>query len=185
MKKAAKQFLKDEDGNILLIFAGSMVLIAFFIGICLDVSMIYMKRNSMQNILQIIREERFTYQDTIRYADNPALTTYHIAYNAAGENEFGGTVKVYFCEEDPEPNYRSYQVRILLTDECPFYFGRIFGLNTMPLRVTLDGGESYGEGSADVIWHSPLPVSSYNGAYTGSIGDGHVVYDSTDLPLDW
>lgn len=181
----AKKFLQKEDGNILLIFAGAMVLIAFFIGICLDVSMIYVKRNSMQNILQIIREERFTYQDTIRYSDNPALTTYHIAYSAAAENGFDGIVTVYFREEDPEPNYRSYQVRILLTDECPFYFGRIFGLNTVPLNVSLDGGESYGEGSADVIWHSPLPVSNYNGAYTGIIGDMQVVYDSTELPPDW
>lgn len=184
MKKDMKQLLMKEDGNILLIFAGSMVVIAFFIGICLDISMIYMERNSMQNLLQIIREERFTHQETIRYSENPALATYEIAHDTAAENGFGGTLKVYFYEEEPSYNYRRYQVRIMLIKESPLYFGRIFGLNTMLLKTSLDGGESYGEGFADVIWHSPRPVSSYNGAYTGIMGGGYV-YDGADLPSDW
>lgn len=184
MKKKLKQFLIKEDGNILLIFAGSMVVITFFIGICLDISIVYMERNSMQNLLQIIREERFTHQESIRYSDNPALTTYEIAHETAVKNGFTGTLKVYFYEEEPSYNYRSYQVRIMLMKESPLYFGKLFQLNTIQLKASLDGGESYGEGFADVIWHSPRPVSSYNGAYTGSIGGGYV-YDGSDLPSDW
>lgn len=183
VRRAAKA-AKSEEGSILLTFAAAMVVLCFFIGIALDISLIYMDRNSMQNIAQIMREERFTFQDTVRYADNPAQTAYELVYESAVANGFDGTVKFYFLEEEPQSNYRSYKMRIVLQDQSPYHFGRIFGLETIGLEVTLDGGESYGEGASDVVWCSPLPVDSYNGSYT-STGAGAVVYDSTDLPEDW
>ena len=184
MKKKTKHFFIKEEGNVLMIFAASMILIAFFIGICLDLSIVYMEHNSMQSMLQIIREERFTFQETIRYADNPAVTTYKIVNEAAEKNGFEGKLKVYFYEEEPSHNYRRYQVRIVLTKESPLYFGKIFGLNTVTLNAGLDGGESYGEGFADIVWHPPYSVSVYNGSYSGKDGGGYV-YDSSDLPPDW
>ena len=185
-KNHGKMFFIKEEGNILLIFAGSMILIMFFIGLALDLSMIYMHQNSLQDFLQIIREDRFANQDSIRFSDNPALTTYNIAYDVAEKNGFTGILKVYFLEDEPEHNYRSYKIRVELADESPFYFGKIFGLNKINLRARLDGGESYGEGFADVVWHSPIHVDNYNGSYSGKIGGFPTyVYDNNDLPSDW
>lgn len=180
--KKMKKFLEDEKGNVLIIFAGSMVVIAFFLGILIDVSMIYMDNNSMQNLLRIIREERFTHQDTIRYSDNPAVETYNIVRESAMENGFDGEIKVYFKEDEPEidRSFRSYKVRISLKKESPFYFGRIFGLDTITLGAGLDGGESYGDGSLDVIWYSPIDVSGYNGSYFGNMTETGYIYNSLD-----
>ncbi|HZK57088.1 MAG TPA: hypothetical protein VFD17_02160 [Clostridia bacterium] len=180
--KDMKRFLKDEEGNVLIIFAGSMILIAFFLGILIDVSMIYMDNNAMQNLLQIIREERFTHQDTIRYSNNPAVETYMIARESAMENGFDGEIKVYFKEEVPETDrsFRSYKVKILLRKESPFYFGRIFGLDTIALGAGLDGGESYGDGSLDVIWYPPMNASGYNGSYLGNMAEAGYIYNNLD-----
>lgn len=182
-----KGFLKDEKGNVLIIFAGSIILMAFFIGLIIDVSMIYMDNNSMQNLLQIIREERFTHQDTIRYAEDPALETYKLVHDSARKNGFNGKIKMYFKEEerDRDTSFRSYRVRIVLEDESDFYFGRLFGLDTISLSAKLDGGESYGDGSTDVIWYPPGDVSDYNGSYFGDRGsdrDDPVHNKSEDTP---
>lgn len=180
-----KDFLKDEKGNVLLIFAGAMVVIVGFIGLIIDVSMIYMDNNSMQSLLQIIREERFTHQDHIRYSDNPALETYKLAHKSAKKNGFDGKIKVYFKEDKPsqDNSFRSYKIRIVLADESQFYFGRIFGLNTIDLSAKIDGGESYGDSSLDVIWYPPDNVSTYNGSYSGNMNsDGYTYNGSEDTP---
>ena len=169
--KKIQSFMKGEKGNVLIMFAGLMVMIAFFLGIIIDVTMIYLDNNAMQSLLQIIREERFTHQDTIRYAENPAIETYNLAYESAKKNGFNGDIKVYFKEDEPneDRSFRNYKIRIVLADNSPFYFGRMFGLNTIKLSAKLDGGESYGDSSLDVIWYPPGVPSDYNGSYTGNM----------------
>lgn len=185
--RKVKKILKNEEGNVLILFAGSFIIISFFIGLIIDISMIYMDNNFLQNQLQIIREERFVHQDTIRYSDDPAAETYKIVHQTAKKNGFNGDVKMYFKEEKPDVDnsFRSYKVRVVLSDESNFYFGKLFGLNTISLSAKLDGGESYGDGSTDVIWHPPEDVSVYNGLYSGNMTRTDEDYDhdeSKDTP---
>ncbi len=184
MKHNILHFFKQERGNMIILFAGTLVVLIFFIGLSLDIGMICLQRNSMQNLCQIVREDRFTYQDTIRYAENPGEASYQIIYDTLKGNGFDGTVKVYFYEKEPESNNRSYRIRTELSEEYAYTFGRIFGKTTDTITVSLDGGETYGEGGLDVVWHSPKDVSTYNGSYT-SQSDGGYAYDSGDIPADW
>ncbi|WHH57947.1 Tad domain-containing protein [Petroclostridium sp. X23] len=184
MRHKILRFFKQENGNIIILFAGTLVVLIFFIGLSLDIGMICLHRNSMQSLCQLIREDRFTYQDTIRYAENPGLTSYQIIYDTMTDNNFNGTVKVYFYEETPESNYRYYRIRTELSKEYAYTFARIFGLTTTTVTVSLDGGETYGESLKDMIWYSPIAVSSYNGSYTSQFGGGYV-YDNHDIPADW
>lgn len=184
MRKKLVKAVKSEEGGIILLFAGILVILIFFVGLSLDMGMLYLKRNNMQNLCQLIREDRFTYQDTIRYADNPGLATYQVAARSLESNDFNGQVKIYFCEDTPQFNYRSYRVRTELSEDFSFAFLQILGLSSIKLTVHLDGGETYGEGGDDVIWYPPEPVSSYNGSYTGEPGGGYT-YDRSDLPDDW
>lgn len=183
MKKLRKRFAR-EDGNILLLFAGSLILIIFMIGIALDLGMIYMRRNDLVDLCQLARDERFTYQDTIRYSDNPGRETYNIVANTMRNNGFNGTITVFFFEREPEHNYRDYRVRIQLTEQYRYTFLRLFGGDTVAITTWLDGGENYGESGADMIWYPKLPCSEYNGSYTGT-ADGPFVYNPADFPTDW
>ena len=184
MKQKCKYFFKREDGNILVLFASVLTILIFFIGLSLDVGMLFLRRNSMQSLCQMVREDRFTYQDSIRYASNPGLESYQIISDTMAANAFDGTVKVYFYEEPPAANYRYYRIRTELSDEYSFTFARLFGLDTMTLTVFLDGGETYGEGLSDVVWYPPLSAASYNGSYTSQPGGGYI-YDGADLPSSW
>ncbi len=183
-KRKISTFFQNSEGNMLILFACFFVVLTFFLGLSLDIGMIYMKRGEMQNLCQIIREDRFTYQDSVRYADNPGQACYELVCGTASQNGFAGEVKVYFQEEPPAYNYRHYRVRTELIDWYSFTFGRLLGIDETELHVTLDSGESYGEGSTDVIWYPPASASSYNGSYT-SRDDGSFVYDSADFPADW
>ncbi len=173
-----------ENGNILLLFAGTLTILIFFVGISMDLGLIYLKRNALMNLCQIVKEDRFTFQDSIRYSDNPGQDSYVMIEDAMRRNNFDGTVKVYFKEKPPESNYRNYQIRTQLSEEYSYTFLRLFGATTTTITVYFDGGETYGEGISDVIWHPSTPVSSYNGSYTSQSGGGYD-YDSSDMPADW
>lgn len=183
MKPKILPRFEQESGNIIVLFAGTLIVLIFFIGLSLDIGMICLQRNSMQNLCQLIREDRFTCQDTIRFADNPGETSYQLVYDALKGN-FDGTVKVYFKEKTPQSNDREYRIRTELSKEYSYTFAKVLGMTTTTVTVSLDGGESYGEGGSDVVWYPPDPVSSYNGSYT-SQSDGTYVYDNKDFPGDW
>ncbi|WP_313073776.1 hypothetical protein [Lacrimispora sp.] len=175
---------RRENGNILLLFAGTLTVLIFFVGISMDLGLIYLKRNALMNLCQLVKEDRFTFQDSIRYSNNPGRDSFMMIEDAMKRNHFDGTVKVYFKEVPPESNYRYYRIRTQLSEEYSYTFLRIFGADTTTITVYFDGGETYGEGLSDVIWHPSSPVSSYNGSYTSRSGGG-CDYDSADMPSEW
>lgn len=177
---------RKENGDILVLFAGMFIIIVFCLALVIDIGMVYLRRNEMQDICQVIRKDRFTYEDSVRYAENPAEFCYKEIYSSAVDNGFDGNVKVYFNEEEPVNNKRSYKTRTVLTEKYKFSFAKILGFNEMDINVSIDVDETYGEGMADMIWHSKKSVSSYNGSYT-NINDGSdgFVYTAGDIPSDW
>lgn len=184
--KKFKKCSSKEDGNILILFAGFLVLLIFMIGIMLDLGMIYMKRNELTDLCQLAREERFSRQDTIRYSDDPGAETYKIIWDCLQKNGFKGDVKVYFREEQPEWNYRYYKVRIVLSDDYHYTFLRLFHLDTQQITVFFDGDETYGEGGNDMIWHPRKSYTEYSGCYTGDPSDPTVRHFSVgEFPDSW
>ncbi|SHI18913.1 Putative Flp pilus-assembly TadE/G-like [Sporobacter termitidis DSM 10068] len=183
MKHKIRRLFGEERGNIMVLFAGTLIVIIGFIGLSLDVGLLLLQRNDLQTLSQVIRQDRFTFQDTIRNADDPGSASFTLIDSTLKENGFDGTLKVYFYEEDPLPNYRSYRIRTVLSDDCPFYFARVFGLTTTTLSVSLDGGETIGDKGNDVVWHPKKSPSEYNGCYTSLPGGGYNLSHS-DIPSD-
>jgi hypothetical protein len=179
MKQKIRRLFKEERGNIMVLFAGSLIVIIAFIGLSLDVGLLSLERNSLQNLSQVIREDRFTNQDKIRYADNPGLASYNIISETLAENGFDGTVTVYFYEKEPKASHREYYIRTVLSEEFSWNFARVVGMTTTPISVTLDGYETCGENGLDVVWFPKNPPSSYNGSYSSG---GFV---AGDIPPEW
>lgn len=184
MLRKVKQLLKAERGNIMVLFAGALVVIIGFIGLSLDIGMLALQRNSLENMLQVIRNDRFTYQDKIRYSSEPGEDLFEVIQETLVANDFDGTVTVYFYEIPPEHNFRKYNIRTVLSKDFSFNFARIFGLNTTTISVALDGGEKVGDRGNDVVWHPDVPPASYNGSYTSREGGGHI-FAPGDIPAEW
>ncbi len=181
-----KRLRDDEEGSILVLFSASLFLLIFFAGIAIDLSMYYTKKTDLENLCKILREDRFTYQDTIRYSSNPGITCYNIMSDTMTENNFKGGITVYF-KEDPYPalaNYRKYHIRMEVSEEFEFHFLRLFGLTQVVVKAHIDGEQNYGDGGNDMIWHPSGSVSLYNGSYTGKPGLPHK-FVSGDYPEGW
>jgi hypothetical protein len=184
MLRKVKQLLKAERGNIMVLFAGALIVIIGFIGLSLDIGMLALQRNSLENMLQVIRNDRFTYQDKIRYSLNPGEDVFKVIEKTLADNGFDGTVTVYFYEKEPQSNYRKYDIRTVLSKEFSFNFARIFGLNTTTISVALDGGEEVGDSGNDVIWYPRSSPASYNGSYKSLEGGGYI-FTPGDIPAEW
>lgn len=185
MKEVLKRW-KKEQGNMTILFAASLFLILFFVGIGVDLSLYYMRRNDLENLCRLLREDRFTYQDTIRYANNPGAAMFKIASDTMKSNQFSGEIKVFFKEE-PFPaaaNERKYKTRVQISEKFNFYFLQIFSLKTAPVVAYVDGVEQYGESGLDVIWHPDVSVDAYNGSYTGTVGSAYT-FSAKDYPSGW
>ena len=176
----------EEEGNGTLLFAFSLVILLFFLGIGMDLGLYYAKQTDLENLCQLMRENRFTYQDSMRYADNPGQTAYDLAAGTMQKNSFAGTVTVYFQEDlqPAEANARHYRIRTELSEDFSFYFLRIFGAHPVLVQAYVDDIENYGEGGNDVIWHPAVTPDSYSGSYTGAAG-GACSFVRGDFPPDW
>lgn len=185
MERALKK-MKEEDGNIIVLFAGGLLLLCFFVGIAFDLGLYYTKKNDLENLCRLLREDRFTHQDSIRYADNPGAENYRIASKTLQDNGFTGNLSVFFKEE-PFPAYanaRQYKIRIELSENFGFHFLKIFGLSDVKIMAHIDGKENYGEGGSDVIWHPSGTADTYSGVYSGSAGSGYSFSQGT-FPSGW
>lgn len=183
MGEKARMSAWREDGNIAAIFAGILIVLIFFVGLATDVSMVLLRHNQLENSCQLVRDNRYTYQDTVRYSDNPAVSFARSASSTLAINGYGGEAIVYFQEDPPQDNFRHFKVRLVLTDECPYYFLRLFGQNSVQVTSQVDFEDSYGEKGDDVVWRPSSPPSSFNGAYL--VEGSNVTYLGSDLPKDW
>jgi hypothetical protein len=181
-----KTVIKEERANVTMLFAIWFIIISFFVGLAVDFGMYYMKKNDLENLCRVLREDRFTYQDSIRYAANPGAELYGIVSETMRKNGFDGKVELVFKEEafSPSANSRKYKMRIILSQDFNFYFLRLFSLNSAKVASFVDGNESYGDGGTDVIWHPSVSPSSYNGTYTGSAGAGYT-FQAGVYPSGW
>ncbi len=180
------KFVREERANITILFATCMVVIAFFAGLAIDFGMYYMKKNDLENLCRLLREDRFTYQDSIRYANNPGAELYNIVSDTMKKNKFGGTIQLAFKEENfpTNANSREYKMRIILTEDFNFYFLKIFSLGGIKVSSFIDGKENYGEGGSDVIWHPAVSPNTYSGTYTGQAGSGYT-FEQGVYPSGW
>jgi len=175
---------KNEDGNVVVLFAFLFILFVFCMALVVDVGIIYMQRNEMQDICRMIREDRFAYENSIKYADNPAVEYYNHIYDSIQNNNFEGEFTLYYKEKKPESNERSYKIRIQLKREYNFTLGKLLGFDSTDIIVHIDGEETFGEKKLDMIWHPKKAISTYNGSYT-SDGKKQYTYVYNDYPSEW
>lgn len=203
IKKILRAYQQQEKGDVIVIFALSLVTLLAFVSLAIDIGMISMKQAAMMDLCQQMRKARLDARDYIMNADDPARMIYDISNQCARDNGFLGDLKVYY-KEDTDPvvvpttstwvDRRTYKVRIELKQEYQFAFAAaIFaGPDSQEITVYLDGGEQKTSSFAAVgvgtvpVWH-PGSAKVKNGSYKrdDSVGIKDPYYDATDYPTGW
>lgn len=155
----------DERGSITAPFAASLIALIFFMGLSVDVSMVLMDHGRLDDMCQVVAENRYVHQDAVRFADDPAQASVAYVADTLAANGFEGTAVVDFEESPRTTGHRHIAVTLTLTEESPFYFLRMFGANSVNITSTTTFEDDYGEDADDVIWAPAASVTSYNGSY--------------------
>lgn len=183
MNATMRRMARSESGNIAVIYAGILIVLIFFVGLATDISMVLWHHNRLENTCQLVRDNRHTYQDSVRYSEDPAASFARCAASTLSVNGYGGEATVYFKEDEPRDNFRHFKVRLVLKDECPYYFLRLFGQDSVQVTSQIDFEDSYGEKGDDVVWRPAASVQSFNGGYR--IEKTGISSLGGELPSDW
>lgn len=179
-----------ESGNILVMFACSLIVLIFFIGLAVDVSMVLWQKGQLVNDAQLIKNNRFVYQESVRYADKPGEEFEKRALQTLKLNNYEGSGKIYFHEYSRKEEERKIKVRVELNKNANTYFFQVFGVKTIPISTSIDFEDTYGEYEKDPsgepnknkVWHPKDLASEYNGTYAFASASATPGRTSSDLP---
>ena len=179
-----------ESGNILVMFACSLIVLIFFIGLAVDVSMVLWQKGQLVNDAQLIKNNRFVYQESVRYADKPGEEFEKRALQTLKLNNYEGSGKIYFHEYSRKEEERKIKVRVELNKNANTYFFQVFGVKTIPISTSVDFEDTYGEYEKDPsgepnknkVWHPKDLASEYNGTYAFASASATPGRTSSDLP---
>lgn len=156
---------KDERGAVSVIAALTMVIMIFFMGLALDMSMVLMDKSELDNLCQVVCDDRYVHDDLVRFSDNPAQATVDYTTAALVSNGFSGELEVAFDESSRAKDKRVIDVDVTIRRESPLYFLKLFGASAITVSSTVSYEDVYGEGGDDVVWAPTASTSSYNGTY--------------------
>ncbi len=156
---------RDEHGAVSVITALTMVVMIFFVGLALDLSMVLLDEAQLDNLCQVVCDDRYVHDDSVRFADDPADATLNYVSAALASNGFSGELEVKFDESTREKNKRVIDVVVTIKRESPLYFLKIFGASSLTVSSTVSYEDAYGEGGDDVVWAPTASPNSYNGTY--------------------
>lgn len=184
---------EGESGNILVMFACSLIVLIFFIGLAVDVSMVLWQKGQLVNDAQLIKNNRFVYQESVRYADKPGEEFEKRALQTLKLNNYEGSGKIYFNEYSRKEEERKVKVRVELNKNANTYFFQVFGVKTIPISTSIDFEDTYGEYEKDPsgkpnenkVWHPKDLASEYNGTYAFASASATPGRTSSDLPSDF
>ena len=182
---SGRKRLSGERGSIIAMFAASLVFLIFFVGLAVDVSMVLWQKNRLSNAAQMVKNNRFVYQESIRYAQNPGDEFAHRAQETLKANGYKGSGDISFNEYKQSNDERKVAIKVTLNDQANTYFLRLFSKDTIPISSSIEFEDTYGyykenpsDSSGNVVWHPSSVPQTYNGHYKFASVDSHIVYSS-------
>lgn len=136
-KKLSRNREERERGDILILTAVIMVVLIFFIGLSVDLSVVYLRSSRLDDYCQMARDSRFTHESLVTYGDDPGDALYMIIRDALQKNGFSGKMTLTYEEDPPSGARRHYSADLSLTETCPLYFLVIFGKDEVTLTNSI------------------------------------------------
>ncbi len=141
LKQTFMKAYKNEDGNIIIIFAMTFMVIIAFVTFSTDIAMAMSRRSELMEIGQIMREVRFEQSEVIWNSDNPEETFDKMVREYGKKNGLSDSQINTKYEEIYTGTYgkRTFNVDITLTDSYECTTLSLFGINNIPIKVTIKG----------------------------------------------
>lgn len=174
----------DERGDVLVIFAASFMVMLFFVGLAMDASMVLMAHSRLNSVCQLVAQDRLTYQDTVRYSEQPGDDFTTCIMQTLAENQVQGKGEFYFSEDVRTEQKRHYRARLVLQDSCPAHFLRLFGVQKINFSASVDFDDNYGEPTDNVIWSPAASPGAYSGKYSFE-ANTKTGFSPNELPREW
>ncbi len=168
-KPAILRGCREERGAVSVFAALTMIILIFFVGLALDLSMVLMDKSELDNLCQVVCDDRYVHDDLVRFSDDPAQATVDYTTAALVSNGFSGELEVTFDESTRSKDRRVIDVEVTIKRDSPLYFLKIFGASSFNISSTVSYEDVYGEGGDDVVWAPSKSASSYNGTYRRTI----------------
>lgn len=141
MKKAYDFLHRKEKGNVIVLFALTLVILVIFMGLSIDFGLMYSKRNHLIEVGQLAREARFGELPYIMQADDPNAALNDVVKRCVVENGIPeDQFSTVFRDTRLTHMQRTFTIDIYLWDTYEFTFLKIFGIKQQEIRVHINGG---------------------------------------------
>jgi Flp pilus assembly protein TadG len=150
MRKLRK-FLTEEQGDILILFALSLVFLVGMVALATDIGLLAIKRAQLMEVGQIVRDARLEQTQLIWDANNPTQTFDQYVREYGIKNGLNsGQIETKYEVVDNTATRRESKVTIILHDTYQCTTLRLFGFNQIPINVTING--SAYEYNSNGVW---------------------------------
>lgn len=146
------RFKNNENGDILILFAGTLILVIVFLGLSTDVILAFNKRNKLVEIGKLIGEARVDLGEELWSSENPESTLNEIAWEIGKRNGLKrNQVSAKWTVIQETNSYRVVNTSIELTDVYKCSTLKMIGINELPIKVNMSGGQDKNTGAIP-IW---------------------------------
>ncbi len=146
------KFRDSENGDILILFAGTLILVIVFLGLSTDVILAFNKRDKLVEVGRLMSEARVDLGEELWHSEDPQSTLREITWEIAEKNGLDkNQVDVKWIVRQQTNSYRASEINIILTDVYKCSTLKMIGINEFPIKVNIKGGQDKNTGGIP-IW---------------------------------
>lgn len=147
-----KKIIKDEKGDIILLFAGTLIILIAFLALATDVVLAFTQRDRLREVGSIIRNTRLDIGEELWNSDNPEAELKKLADEIGRQNGLkSDQIHVRWKPVQRNMYKRVVDIRITLVDTYQCTTLKMLGINELPIRVDIDGYQA--KRTSNIIWH--------------------------------
>lgn len=146
-----KKFFRGERGDILVLFALTLVFLVGMVALATDVGLLAVKRAHLMEVGQIMRDARLEQSELVWDAQDPAAAFDNIVREYGEKNGLrDDQIETTYTTTQDTSTARACQVTMIFHDTYSCTTLRLFGYNHIPITVKIDGSATKSSGSG--VW---------------------------------
>ena len=162
-----KSFLKNEKGDILVLFSFLLIVLILLAGLVIDYGITKVQHNKLNTALKLINDSSYEASVIFFNSDNPKKDLENIVYRVADLNGINRSniKEIKWIENlppvsNPDGEYLDVEKRvartnIVIEDKQASIFGKIAGIDRYNLRVEGGINLEFQEPNSGKIWFPP------------------------------
>lgn len=137
-----KNMKRNENGDIIILFAFTIIILIGFLGLSTDVVLAFNKKSKLVEIGQLMKDARFDLGEELWQADYPEDKLREISLEISRRNGLSDDqVEIEWVPVKRNESIRQAKVKITLTDNYECTSLKILGINDLPIKVVTEGSQ--------------------------------------------